>query len=64
MITVEIPVGNTNIESMRIICEHFNCEVSPGTIRDYYKISTSDPINLFWLGCNIQYKLNGTNPKV
>lgn len=62
METIIIPVNNTDIESMRIICEHFELEVKECG-RDRYKV-TGEPINLFWLGCNIHHKLNGTQPKI
>lgn len=57
MITIEIPVNGTSVEQLKPICEHFECTIAKGSMRDYYKVSTENPINLFWLGCNINHKL-------
>lgn len=58
METIEVPFENVTIKQLRPICEHFGCKVKKGKA-NYFLISSDEPINFFWLGANIQLKING-----
>jgi hypothetical protein len=54
---IEIPIGDYKYEQFSKFCEDFNCIVRKPKRGDaYFKVETDEPINFFWLGCNLNFK--------
>lgn len=57
---ITVPLdASAGMDKLRAICKHFNCSIKKKG-GDYYEILTDDPTNFFWLGCNLNHMLNGT----
>lgn len=53
---IEIPVGNYDYKEFTIFCKRFGCEVAKKKRGDvYFKVSSDDAVNFFWLGCNLNF---------
>lgn len=54
---IEIPIGDYDFGQFSKFCEKFNCTVQkPKRGSSYFKVESDEPINFFWLGCNINFK--------
>ena len=54
---IEIPEGDYDRKNFAIFCELYSCKLLKKKRGDaYLKIETEDPINFFWLGCNLNFK--------
>lgn len=53
MYTIEIPFDDRyNLEQLSCYCEYYSCLIKKAK-GNYYKITSEDPANFFWLGINL-----------
>lgn len=60
MHTITIPISSNVVQAeFKEYCKHFECTaVKDGDIGPYWKISSTDPVNFFWLGANMPRHYN------
>jgi len=50
---IYIPAGDLNIAELIPFCNHYKCSITyQDKSKAYFKITSDDPVNFFWLGCN------------
>lgn len=57
MFEIEIQIPNASLGEVQDYCKHFGCQAMKTKTREFYKITTTDIINFYWLGANINNKL-------
>ena len=53
MLEIEIHLPTTQFPEIRNFARHFGCEAHPTKDKFYYRITTDNPVNFFWLGANM-----------
>ncbi len=53
---IEIPEGGYDRNKFAAFCQRFNCKLLKQKRGDaVLRIETDNPINFFWLGCNLNF---------
>ncbi len=53
MHTIELQWPGKSIGEAQDFCQRFGCTAQKTKHKGYFLISTDDPINFYWLGCNM-----------
>lgn len=62
MLKILIPVGDITLRQLEPICKDFNCGVKfQDRQKVYFEVNSDDPLNFFWLGMNLNNRLNGVS---
>lgn len=53
-VSIQIPIGDYKYEKFSAFCKHFGCTCEKPKRGDvYFTIKSKNPVNFFWLGCNL-----------
>lgn len=63
MVEIEVQWPGKSLGEAKDFAEHFGCKAEKTKHKYYFKITTEDPVNLYWLGANVNNAaINQANP--
>jgi hypothetical protein len=49
---IYIPAGDLKLAELIVFCNNYSCSIGyQDKSKLYFRITTDDPVNFFWLGC-------------